>query len=243
MQENEKVKIAIVGYGAMGKAIEKVAQKNNIEVTNIFDIDSPINANMQYDFDVAIDFSMPEAVIDNIKILSKLNKNIVIGTTGWYDKIDEISELCQSTGNGIIWASNFSVGMQIFFKLVKEAASLTNNLENYDIFMSEIHHKNKIDSPSGTAKNIANIILDNNQRKTKIITDTLNRKIESEELHISSVRGGDIFGRHTVFIDSAEDTIEIQHNAKNRNGFAEGAVFAAKWIYGKKGFFNFSEVF
>ncbi len=240
---NETLKIAIVGYGAMGKSIEKVAQKNNIEVTDIFDINSPIEHYKNYNFDVAIDFSSPAAIMDNIKILTNLNKNIVIGTTGWYQKIDEVRNYCEKAGNGIIWASNFSVGMQIFFKIIKEASKAIDKLDSYDIFINEIHHNNKIDSPSGTANMIANIILENNSRKKTIITETLNRKISSEELHISSNRGGNVVGTHTVFLDSTEDMLELKHIAKNRNGFAEGAVLAAKWIFNKKGFYNFSDLF
>ncbi len=235
-------KIAIIGYGKMGKCIEDIAIKNNMNITDIFDIDNMLCLNKIYDFDVAIDFSTPDSIMEHISILNKMKKNIVIGTTGWYDNLKQVEEDCKKSGNGVVWASNFSIGIQIFSKLAKEVALLINKFEGYDIFMSELHHNNKIDSPSGTAKTIANIILENNNRKTKINTELLNRKIEPNELHISSLRGGNIFGIHTVFVDSENDTIEIQHTAKNRNGLATGAILAAKWIYNKTGFYNFADI-
>ena len=236
------MKIAIIGYGAMGKEIETVAKENNIIITNIFDVDTQLSENSQYDFDIAIDFSVPSSVLNNVKILAKHKKNIVIGATGWYSQIDEIKQIILENKIGCIWSANFSIGMQIFFKTLTVTTKLANHFKLYDTFISDIHHKNKIDSPSGTATRLGKIILENSNEKTTILTEQINRKISSEELHIAALRGGSIFGTHTVYFDSVADTIELTHRAKSRRGFAEGAVEAAKWISSKKGFYCFDDV-
>ena len=236
------MKLAIVGYGAMGKEIENIAIEKNIVISNIFDIDRPIKENEEYDFDVAIEFSSPNVVLDNIKLLAQKKKNIVIGTTGWLDKISIVKKYAIENDIGIVWSSNFSIGMQIFFKIVNEASKLINKFEQYDSFISEKHHRNKIDSPSGTAISLANIMLSNLQSKDKILTENINRKINSNELQITSIRGGNIFGEHSIYFDSEVDTIELKHNAKTRKGFANGAILGANFIYNKKGVYNFEDI-
>ena len=237
------MKIAIVGYGSMGKEIEIVAKEKNILITNIFDIDSPLSENSNdYNFDVAIDFSTPNSVLDNAKLLAKLKKNIVIGTTAWYAQIDEIRKICLENEIGCIWSSNFSIGMQIFFRTLATTTKLANQFKLYDTFIGDIHHRNKVDSPSGTATRLANIIIANSTEKNTLLCEQINRKISSEELHIAALRGGSIFGTHTVYFDSLSDTIELTHRAKSRGGFAEGAIEAAKWICDKKGFHCFDDV-
>ena len=236
------MKIAIVGYGAMGKEIEAVAEKQNIIIKNIFDIDTPINENENYDFDVAIEFSNPDAVLNNVKLLAQKGKHIVIGTTGWTDKIEIVKKYAEKYNIGIIWSSNFSIGMQVFYRIVNEASKLINNFEIYDAFISEMHHKNKKDAPSGTAISLANIMLQNLQTKNKILTENINRKIHSNELQITSIRGGNIAGEHNIYFDSEVDTIKLTHNAKNRTGFAIGSIQAAKYIFNKKGFYNFENI-
>lgn len=236
------MKLAIVGYGAMGKEIENIAKEKNIVISNIFDVDRPIKENEEYDFDVAIEFSSPNVVLDNIKLLAQKKKNIVIGTTGWLDKISIVKKYAIENDIGIVWSSNFSIGMQIFFKIVNEASKLINKFEQYDSFISEKHHRNKIDSPSGTAISLANIMLSNLQSKDKILTENINRKINSNELQITSIRGGNIFGEHNIYFDSEVDTIELKHNAKTRKGFANGAILGANFIYNKKGVYNFEDI-
>lgn len=238
---NNSPKIALIGYGAMGKAVKAIADKKKIIITDIFDVDSPIKNDKHYDFDVAIDFSTAEAVVKNVEILSAMHKNIVIGATGWLSQLPKIKNICEKYKNGIIYSSNFSVGMQIFSKALSNIIQYINNYDDYDVFLHEIHHNNKIDSPSGTANILANVILNNSNIKKKIITESLNRKIEPEELHVTSSRGGSVFGTHSVYIDSFSDTIELTHRAKNRDGFAAGAIYAAQWIYNKSGIYNFSE--
>jgi len=236
------MKLAIIGYGAMGKQIEAIAIEQNIIISNIFDINTPLNENEEYHFDVAIDFSFPNALINNVNLLAKKKKNIVIGTTGWYDRIIDIKKIADDYDIGIIWSSNFSIGMQIFYKIINEASKLMNKFEQYDSFISEIHHTNKADSPSGTAISLANIMLANLQSKDKLLTENINRLIAPNELQIASMRGGKIFGEHTVYFDSIVDTIELKHNAKSRKGFAVGALTAANYILNKTGFYNFEDV-
>lgn len=225
----------------MGKEIESVADEQDITISCICDIDKPFSSST--DFDVAIDFTTPSAVINNVEILANMGKNIVIGTTGWYDKIESVRQIAKDKNVGIVWSSNFSIGMQMFFQLAQLAATLIDNIDEYDIMLNEIHHSHKSDAPSGTALNIANIILSHCKRKNIIQTETLHRQINPNELHISSLRGGHINGQHNIIIDSKFDTITLQHNAKTRRGFAVGAIQAAKWLHNKKGFYCFDDVF
>jgi 4-hydroxy-tetrahydrodipicolinate reductase len=237
------LRIGIVGYGQMGKMIEALAKAENITVGAIFDIDNPLRANSKHDYDVAIDFSTPDSVLDNIKFLSGIGKNVVVGTTGWHDKLEEVGLIIEGSGTGLVYGSNFSVGMNIMYSIIRTAAGKVNSFPDYDVMIHEIHHKRKKDSPSGTALSIAKIILDEVNIKNRILSDMVNGQINPEVLHVSSLRGGEIPGTHTVIIDSPADTIEITHRAKNREGFAAGALLAAKWIAGRKGLFEFSEIF
>jgi len=237
------LRIGIVGYGQMGKMIEVLAKAENITVGAIFDIDNPLRANSKHDYDVAIDFSTPDSVLDNIKFLSGIGKNVVVGTTGWHDKLEDARSIVEGSGTGLVYGSNFSVGMNVMYSIIRTAAGKVNSFPEYDVMIHEIHHKRKKDSPSGTALSIAKIILEEVSTKKRILTDLANGQISPEDLHVSSLRGGEIPGTHTVIIDSPADTIEITHRAKNREGFAAGALLAVKWIAGKKGLFEFSEIF
>ncbi|HOJ64308.1 MAG TPA: 4-hydroxy-tetrahydrodipicolinate reductase [Spirochaetota bacterium] len=242
------MRVALVGYGKMGKQIEIILKKEK-SYEKIVRIDkfnkeadfSEVNRDSLKDIDVAIDFSTPESAIDNIKKYVECRVNVVMGTTGWYDKLEDVKTI---VGNniGFIWSGNFSLGVNIFFRIIKESARIINKFsDQYDILSYELHHKEKKDSPSGTAMMIGNILLNGISKKEKIITEKLNRKIENNEIHIASVRGGYIDGTHTVIFDSVADTIELTHRARSREGFAIGAVKACEWIYGKKGFFNIDD--
>lgn len=239
---NNNLKIALIGYGNMGKEIQKIALSQKIEITNIFDEDSLPTCRHDYEFDVAIDFSIPPAVLGNAKAIAESGKNLVIGTTGWYKNADLIKDIAIQNNTGIVWGSNFSVGMQVFFKMVEYGTKLINQAENYDVFIHEIHHKRKQDSPSGTALSLGEIITNLMSSKKEILTETVHGAIQNDMLHITSSRGGEVPGTHTVYFDSAADTIELTHRARNRSGFADGAITAAKLIHGKKGFFSFDEL-
>ncbi len=239
----EKPKIAVVGYGSMGREVEKAAKEQDITVTNIFDIDSMIDTAKTYEFDIAIEFTHPDEVIENVRLLAGMGKSVVTGTTGWYGEKELMFSIIRNAGTGLVFGTNFSVGMQMFFRLTRFAAALMNRSDSYDIMLHEMHHHRKKDSPSGSAKKLADIILNEVDKKKHIFDDTAREKIHQEALHVSSTRGGEIFGRHTVYIDSLADTIELTHNAKNRKGFALGALEAAKWLHGKKGIYDFGEIF
>ena len=240
--------IAIIGYGNMGHEIGKIAKAKGISVKSIIDphhkgaTHKEINEKSMKGVDVCIDFTIPSAVLDNIKKISKFKKNVVVGTTGWHDKIDEARSIVKKSGIGLIHASNFSIGVNVFLRIVGNAAKIINNMEDYDIYGYELHHSKKIDSPSGTAKAIGEILIRNIKRKNKMLFEKIDRKIEPNELHFASVRAGSIPGIHVLGFDSSADTIELKHTARNREGFALGAIMAAQWIHDKKGFYGIDDM-
>ncbi len=237
------LKIALIGYGRMGKLIEQLACQNDYEIVAIIDplLGNEITAETVLDADVCIEFSTPDAAFGNIKKLIELGKNVVTGTTGWYDELDKISSMVKKNNTGFIYGSNFSVGMNLFFSIIENTAKLMNKAEDYDLYGLEMHHNKKKDSPSGTAQVLSDIILKNIDRKTKVQYEKLDRKIEENEFHFTSVRSGNIPGMHSISFDSEADTIELKHTARNRNGLALGAIKAAKWIHNKTGFYNFTD--
>ena len=239
--------IAIIGYGKMGHEIERAAEAKGISVRTIDptagDADfKEINEESMRNIQVCVDFSHPNAVIGNIEKSAKFKKNIVVGTTGWYGSMDKLKKIVKDSGIGLIWSGNFSIGVNAYFKIIEQAAKIMNNINDYDVFVHEFHHNQKADSPSGTAVMIGKIITENMERKNKVVTQELKRKIEPNELHISSTRAGSIPGTHIVGFDSVADTIELKHTARNRQGFAAGAVMAAEWINKKKGFYDINDL-
>jgi 4-hydroxy-tetrahydrodipicolinate reductase len=234
--------IALLGYGKMGKTIEELALKRNHNIVLTIDNENEWRSKAESlkDIDVAIDFSTPSVVIDNITKCFENSIPIVVGTTAWQHKIEEIKDLCIKGNKSLIWASNFSVGVNIFFKINSELAKLMNKYEDYNPSMEEIHHTAKLDAPSGTAISLADEIINNIDRKSSWALDNSDKK---EDLIISSKRIDPVPGTHTISYDSEIDTIEIKHIAKNRKGFALGALLAAEWIMGKQGFYEFKEVF
>ena len=239
--------VGIIGYGKMGHEIEKVAKDKGITIRTI-DLNDDnanfkeINEESMKDVDVCIDFTHPDSVVENIEKISKFGKNIVVGTTGWYDKLEDVKKIIEQTGTGLIWSGNFSVGVNIYFKIIENAAKIMDKFDDYDAFVHEFHHNKKADSPSGTAVMIGEILTGNIERKKRVVTEELKRKIAADELHISSTRGGSIPGTHIVGFDSATDTIELKHTARNRQGFALGAIMATQWIQGKKGFYDINDM-
>jgi 4-hydroxy-tetrahydrodipicolinate reductase len=189
--------------------------------------------------EVAIDFSLPDVVIPNIQKCFDIGIPVVVGTTGWYDQIEEIKNRCNELEQTMIYASNFSIGVNIFFEVNKMLAKLMNNFKEYNVSIEEIHHTQKLDAPSGTAISLANDIIKLIERKeewVKVLAQA------DSEFEIKSIRIPNVTGTHIIEYDSEIDTIEIKHTAKNRKGFALGAVIAAEWIQGKKGFFEFSSI-
>lgn len=231
----------------MGKEIEKIllSRGHTVETAD------PVTAAKYKEItpailetaDVVIDFSAPSAVEKNCDVYVKGKTPVVMGTTGWENIREQVAKKVEAAGIGFIWGSNYSVGANLFINFVGKATALVNNFPEYDVLLHEFHHKRKKDSPSGTAIWAAEEIIKNSSQKTKIVTERLDRQIAADELHVSSTRGGDIPGTHTVMYDSFADTIEITHKARNRNGFALGAVLASEWIINKKGFIKVEDFF
>jgi 4-hydroxy-tetrahydrodipicolinate reductase len=236
------MKIALIGYGKMGKEIERCAAEKGITVCAVFDENKPVTVSGITDADVCIDFSIPSAVAHNVDVYANAKKNAVIGTTGWLEHLDKINAAVHNAGIGLVYTSNFSIGVNVFMQIVAYAAERMNAFEDYDAYIHEVHHNQKLDSPSGTALSLAKIMLEKIERKKTLLTDTSKSKISPEQLHVTSSRAGAVPGTHTVGFDSPADTIELTHTARNRTGFALGALFAARWIQGKKGMFTMSDV-
>ena len=222
------MKIGLLGYGAMGKIICEMAKERGHEVVSIVDINKGI---VTSDADCYIDFSVSSAFKKNIQKVCNFSIPIVIGTTGWYDDFQKYEALLKETNTKGIWGSNFSLGVNIFMSIVEESSSLMNTyMKEYDVLTHEFHHKNKVDSPSGTAIKIASLINEKIKNKNTLQYEKLERKPKAEEIHVTSSRGGDFPGTHQVFFDSSFDTIELTHRARTRTGFALGAIIAAENI-------------
>lgn len=235
------MKIAIIGYGKMGVAIEKIAIERGHEVVLKINLDNMHEFTIENlkKCDVAIEFTEPTSVIENIYKCFEANLPVVVGTTGWYNKFDEIKSACLTTNNTLLHATNYSLGVNLFFELNKKLAQLMNNYSNYNVMMEEIHHTEKKDAPSGTAITLAEGIIENLDRKNKWVN---NQTFEENVLSIISKRINDVPGTHEICYQSAEDDITIIHTAYNRNGFALGAVIGAEYIHNKKGIFTMKEV-
>ena len=235
-------RLAIIGHGAMGREVERLAEPLGMRVTSIFDVDRPITAIEHAEFDVAIDFSWPDAVLDNVRAAARLKRPIVIGTTGWYGQLDEVRQVITDASIGCVWGSNFNIGTHLFLRLVRNAAELINPHTSFDVAVHEWHHHRKKDSPSGTALSTAQNILEALSRKTHVETETQHERIDPSALHVTSSRVGEVIGRHQVTIDGPFESIEITHSAKNRQGFAQGALLSARWIQHRTGFFDVSTI-
>ena len=229
------MKIALLGYGKMGKVIERIAQERGHEIV----LKKGSNSSFEglENADVAIDFSVPDSAVSNISECFATNVPVVSGTTGWLEDYDHITTLCKEKNGAFIYGSNFSLGVNIFFELNEYLAKMMANLPQYQVSMEEIHHTQKLDAPSGTAISLANGIIAN----SKYESWTLDPPSE-KEIHIEAKRISTVPGTHSIFYDSIVDQIEIKHTAHNREGFALGAVVAAEWLAGKKGIYTMKDV-
>jgi 4-hydroxy-tetrahydrodipicolinate reductase len=238
------MRIALLGYGKMGKEIERLAVERGWSVDLRIDIDTPpVNSVQRTNIDVVIHFAQASTLVDDLTPWIEAHKPIVIGTTGWHDQMPKVETLVKKNNVGLIYSSNFSLGVNVFFHLIRTAAQIMDRCEDYDAFIQEIHHKNKLDSPSGTALTMGQIVLNHLHRKKELLNETTHGKIRPEQLHISSTRSGSVVGTHVLAFDSTADTIELKHTAKNRSGLALGTLLAAEWIIGKKGLFTMDDVF
>jgi len=240
------MKLALLGYGKMGKAIEVEAQERGHEIVARIDKDNmgELEGLKPDKVDAIIEFTHPDAFFPNLQKVLKLGIPFITGTTGWYDRLGEVEELTKEADSSVMYSSNFSVGVNVLFLLNQKLAKLMNTYPEYDVFIEEQHHRYKADAPSGTAVSLSKQVLEGLDRKDRIATDALlNRAPEPEELSVGYIRSGEIIGRHKVSYTSAIDEITIEHKAHNRRGFALGAVIAAEWMQGKKGFYSFTELF
>lgn len=235
------MKIALIGYGKMGKVIERIAEERGHEIVSVIDIDN------QEDFtseafrsaDVAIEFTIPKVALNNYRRAFAAGVPVVSGTTGWNEHLPEVKAEIEKNGYTLFWASNFSLGANVFMAVNKYLAALMNNFPNYNVEITEIHHTQKLDAPSGTAITLAEGIIENLDRKKTWVKET---EEKSEEIAIKSIREGQVPGIHTIRYESEVDSISITHDAKSREGLALGAVVAAEFTAGKKGFLGMDDL-
>jgi 4-hydroxy-tetrahydrodipicolinate reductase len=235
------MKIALIGYGKMGHEIEKIALERGHEVVCTIDMneEEKFNSPAFRSADVAIEFTSPASALQNYRRAFAADVPVVSGTTGWLEHLPEIREACDKEGKTFFYASNFSLGVNIFFALNNHLAKIMNQFPGYDVRMEETHHMHKLDAPSGTAITLAEGILAHIGRKDKWVLDKTDKV---DELPIKTFREGEVPGIHTVIYESEADSIRITHDAKNRKGFALGAVLAAEFTKGKKGFWGMSDM-
>jgi 4-hydroxy-tetrahydrodipicolinate reductase len=233
--------IALIGYGKMGKEIEQIAISRGHVITLKIDITNADSCTVDElkKVDVAIEFSTPESAIKNIYKCFDANIPIVVGTTGWLNRLEEVKEKCSEKKQTLFYASNYSIGVNLFFRLNAYLAQLMNSYPNYNPKMEEVHHVHKLDSPSGTAISLANKVVEKLERKSKWVNESTS--VENE-LEIISKRIDEVPGTHTVTYSSDVDEISMTHTAHSRKGFALGAVIAAEWIKGKKGVFGMKDL-
>jgi 4-hydroxy-tetrahydrodipicolinate reductase len=238
------MKIAIIGYGKMGKAVEAAAKSAKHEVVAIIDkaaseaTAAEITAENLNSAEVVIDFTHPSTILANIRKYAELKTNAVIGTTGWYDDLPEVEKIVAESGIGLLYAGNFSIGVNTFYAVVAAAAKRLSAAGGFDVAIHETHHTGKADSPSGTATEIANTILANFPAKNKILLDNAEKPVAENSLQITSSRVGKVVGIHEVSFDGVSDNITLTHSGKNRDGYASGSVAAADWLQGKQGVFT-----
>lgn len=230
------MKIALLGYGKMGQAIEKIAKSRGHEIVLKKDENNTFDG--LETADVAIDFSIPLVAVSNISCCFHANVPVISGTTGWLEHYDEMVKLCNENNGAFISSSNFSLGVNLFFEINEYLAKIMSKFDAYQVDMEEIHHTQKLDAPSGTAISLAKGVMANHPDYTSWTLENPSDK----QIHIEAKRIDNIPGTHTVTYNSSVDSIEIKHTAHNREGFALGAVIAAEWIIGKKGIFNMKDV-
>ena len=224
--------LALLGYGKMGRAIAELAPARGFEVRLKLDEYSNadgagINAQAFEGVNVAIDFTAPTEVVGNVRRVAALGRNLVVGTTGWFDRLDEVRRIVEQAGVGMVYAANFSIGVQLFYRVARAAAEAFRAFPMYSPFVTEAHHQFKKDAPSGTALEL----------KRQVAPLCAGR-----EIPVASIRAGYFPGTHELGFDSEADTVILRHTARSRQGFAEGALYAARWVAGKKGFFSFADI-
>jgi len=239
------MKIALVGTGQMGRAVAQVAPDRGHEVVARFDSERPFleaSPSALEGVDVAVDFSLPDLAFPHIQRYCEWQQPAVMGTTGWYDEVETVERLVAEYEASLLYAPNFSIGIAVVRRALEAVTPLLDELDDYDPFVQEVHHTNKVDSPSGTAQMLGDLIVEQLDRKTHVETETQHQRIDPEAVHVTATRAGSVFGEHTVAFDGPYDRIAVEHRAKNRQGFAAGAVRAAEWLQGRQGLFTLEDV-
>jgi 4-hydroxy-tetrahydrodipicolinate reductase len=223
--------LAILGYGKMGRTIAQLAPQRGFEVRLIMDIDVNAGGGITREnfegIDVCIEFTEPKAALDNIRRVAEVGHNLIVGTTGWHHHLEEVRKVVEASGIGMVYAANFSIGVQLFYRVARAAAETFAAFPMYEPYLTEAHHKFKKDAPSGTALEL--------KRQVQPY-------FKGRDVPVASVRAGYLPGTHELGFDSEADTVILRHTARSRQGFAEGALYAARWVVGRKGLFNFADV-
>ena len=235
------MKIALIGYGKMGKTIERIALERGHEIVSVIDVDNvdDFDSDAFKSAEVAIEFTAPQVALSNYRRAFASGVAVVSGTTGWTEQLPQLKKEIEAGNNTLFWSSNFSMGVNVFMAVNKYLAGIMNQFPNYNVEMTEVHHTQKLDAPSGTAIALAEEILEKLDRKDKWVKET---ETNSNEMAIKSIRRGQVPGIHTICYDSEVDSITITHDTKNRDGLALGAVFAAEFTAGKKGFLGMGDM-
>lgn len=238
--------IGLIGYGKMGRLLKPLAEGRGHATTTVDpradDADSAsLDEADLAKIDVAIEFTGPPSAADNLRRLADAGVNVVVGSTGWEAERDDVLRRVRDAGVGYLHATNFSIGVQLFLRLAREASALVDRFEEYDVAAVEHHHREKRDSPSGTALSLAEALMASSTRKTRLVTERLDRPPAADELHLASLRCGAIPGTHEALFDSPADTISLKHTARNREGFAAGAIRVAEWLAGKRGVYTIDD--
>jgi len=243
------MKLALVGYGKMGKVIEALAVARGHEIVAIVDpavrekASSRLTARAVEPAEVCLEFTTPNAATGNLLRLCQLGKRVVVGTTGWYQRIEEVAAAVKKHNGAVLYGANFSVGVNLFYRLVERAAELFGALADRDIYISETHHCAKADAPSGTARRLAEIVLAHSRTKKRVAPPALDGAISPDQLQVVSTRTGWVTGIHRVGIESPHDSITLEHQARSREGFADGALRAAEWLSSApSGLYRFEDV-
>ncbi|MFI3320003.1 MAG: 4-hydroxy-tetrahydrodipicolinate reductase [Rikenellaceae bacterium] len=235
------MKVAIIGYGKMGREIEKILFDRGHTVPLIIDMDNAadLNAENLAGVDVAIEFTTPDTAYGNLVKCVEAKTPVVSGTTGWLDKFDELTAMCKQSGGALFYASNYSLGVNLMFRINKQLATLMNKFNGYAVEVEEIHHIHKKDAPSGTAITIAEGLIENLDGKSSWVNDETPKQ---GEIEIKSIREGEVPGTHTVTYESADDILELKHTIKNRSTLAYGAVIASEFLCGKEGIYSMEDM-